>query len=56
MEYDENIICKKHNIILKKDTEDNTFSLNFKITNINIDISKIINVNLFLLFYELNKE
>lgn len=56
MEYDQNIICKKHNIILKKDTEDNTFSLNFKITNTNIDISKIINVNLFLLFYELNKE
>jgi hypothetical protein len=56
MECKESIICKKHNIILKKNKEENTFSLNFKITNNNIDIAKIININLFLLFHELNKE
>tara|TARA_B100001250_G_C19700520_1_gene744536 strand:- start:135 stop:716 length:582 start_codon:yes stop_codon:yes gene_type:complete len=56
MDCNENIICTKQNIILKKNKEENTFSLNFKITNNNIDISKIINMNLFLLFHELNKE
>ena len=35
MECKENIICKKQNIILKKNKEENTFSLNFKITNNN---------------------
>ena len=56
MECRESIICKKQNIILKKNKEENTFSLNFKITNNNIDISKIINMNLFLLFHKLNKD
>ena len=55
MDCNENIICKKQNIILKK-KEENTFSLNFKITNYNINISKIINMNLFILFHELNKD
>ena len=56
MDCNENIICTKQNIILKKNKEENTFSLNFKITNNNIDISKIINMNLFILFHELNKD
>ena len=56
MECNENIICKKHNIILKKNKEENTFSLKFNITNNNIDISKIINMDIFILFHKLNKK
>ena len=56
MECKENIICKKQNIILKKNKEENTFSLNFKITNNNIVISNIINMNLFTLFHKLNEQ
>ena len=51
-----NIICKKNDIMLKKCKENNNFSLNFNVTNNNIDIKKIINVNLFILLYELNKD
>lgn len=56
MECTESVICKKQNIILKKNKDENTFSLNFKITNNNIVISKIINMNLFTLFHKLNEE
>ena len=56
MECNENKICKKHNIILKKNKEENTFSLKFNITNNNIDISKIINMDIFILFHKLNKK
>jgi|TARA_R110001592_G_scaffold136001_4_gene352677 hypothetical protein len=56
MECKENIICKKQNIILKKNKEENTFSLNFKIINNNIVISNIINMNLFTLFHKLNEQ
>tara|TARA_B110000483_G_scaffold122750_1_gene147931 strand:+ start:12236 stop:12796 length:561 start_codon:yes stop_codon:yes gene_type:complete len=52
----ENIICKKNDIMLKKSKENDNFSLNFNVTNNNIDIKKIININLFILLYELNKD
>lgn len=52
----EHIICKKDNIILKKNLDNNTYSLKFDIRNNNIIIKEILNVHLIVLLCELNKD
>jgi hypothetical protein len=50
------IICTKDNVILRRNEDLNTFSLTFGIKNENIQLSKIINLKLYTLLYELNKD
>jgi hypothetical protein len=50
------IICDKDNVILRRNEELNTFSLAFGLKNEKIQLSKIINLKLYTLLYELNKE
>ena len=50
------MICNKDNIILRRNEELNTFSLTFRLKNEKIQLSKIINLKLYTLLYELNKD
>mgnify|MGYP000586630088 FL=1 len=50
------IICDKDNVILRRNEELNTFSLTFELKNEKIELSKIINLKLYTLLYELNKD
>ena len=50
------VICNKDNIILRRNEELNTFSLSFGIKNDKIQLRKIINLKLYTLLYELNKD
>ena len=50
------LICTKDNIILRRNEDLNTFSITFRIKNENIQLSKIINLKLYTLLYELNKD
>ena len=50
------LICTKDNIILRRHEDLNTFSITFRIKNENIQLSKIINLKLYTLLYELNKD
>tara|TARA_Y100000996_G_scaffold20048_1_gene14797 strand:- start:6371 stop:6949 length:579 start_codon:yes stop_codon:yes gene_type:complete len=50
------IICNKDNIILKRNEDFDTFSMSFEIKNKNINLTKIINLKLYTLLYELNKD
>jgi|TARA_B110000003_G_C16591852_1_gene512167 hypothetical protein len=51
-----NIICDKHNIILKKNKENKNFILELMMVNNNIDIKKIITFKIYELMAELNKD
>ena len=50
------VICDKHDIILKRDKINNTFSLEFFCSNSNIDIKSIIDVGLYRVIAEINKD
>ena len=52
----ESILCDKHNIILKRDKINNTFSLEFSFSNPNIEINNIIDVGLYRVIAEINKD
>ena len=50
------IICSKNNIILRRSHDKNTYTMMFDIMNERINLSKIINLKLYTLLYELNKD
>tara|TARA_B100000902_G_C26774033_1_gene651836 strand:- start:63 stop:626 length:564 start_codon:yes stop_codon:yes gene_type:complete len=52
----ENLICSKHDMILKRDKKNNIFTLQFHVSNTNIDIRNIVDVGLYKVFAEINKD
>tara|TARA_Y100000389_G_scaffold205118_1_gene263471 strand:- start:10005 stop:10568 length:564 start_codon:yes stop_codon:yes gene_type:complete len=52
----ENIICDKHNMILKRDKINNIFTIEFFISNSNIEIKNIVDVGLYKVLAEINKD
>lgn len=56
MDNDDSIVCNKHNIILRRNKNSKTYSLDFKLQNTNINLKNIINFKLYELIAELNKD
>ena len=50
------IICSKDNIVLKRSEDFDTFSMSFHLKNNNVNLKKILNLKLYSLLYELNKD
>ncbi len=50
------IICSKDNIVLKRNEDFDTFSMSFHLKNNNVNLKKILNIKLYTLLYELNKD
>ena len=51
------LVCDKENIVLKKNKENNNaFSLEFDVMNPNIMLRKLIDLKLYQLMFELNKD
>ena len=53
---EESILCKKHDIILKKFKNKKMFTLEFISSNKNIEVKNIIDVNLYRVIAEINKD
>ncbi len=53
---EDDIICKKHSIILRKTDIKNVYSLEFGITNDRIDLSQFLDWKIYELLYNLNKD
>ena len=52
----EKTIYNKNNVVLKKNVDDDSYHLDMRFNNDNINIEKIYNFNLYALLYELNKD
>lgn len=52
----EKTIYNKNNVVLKKNVDDDSYHLDMRFNNNNINIEKIYNFNLYALLYELNKD
>lgn len=52
----ENTICNKHDIILKHDKNNDLFTIEFSVSNPNIEIRKLFGVGLYKVMAEINKD
>ena len=50
------IICSKNNIILRRSHDKSTHTMDFGIKNERIQLSRVINLNLYPLLYQLNRD
>lgn len=50
------IICSKDNIVLKRSEDFDTFSMSFNLKNDKVNLKQILNLKLYSLLYELNKD
>ena len=53
---EETILCKKHDIILKRINNEKMFTLEFISSNKNIKIKNIVDINLYKVIAEINKD
>lgn len=54
--YDFKNICLKENVHLKRDTKSEIYSLQLYLDNTNYNLYNVINLNMYNVLYELNKD